>query len=297
MVYWCSYHLIVICYYSQSKEEESCQRQERLMLDSQQNYYPRSILYCAHCQKNYGQAKKETLGRYFTCPDQKSKDSSHLARVIRDSKAAICWLERESQLYNYRTKWSQLAMLKKIFRKREVEAGLFLFYSTIILCIAIETLNLLRMSQSVLAYFLIGILVLVISWRFIDIYFTNISIAFTSRFPSNPIRSVLYSFVGYVQIALCYAFGYVVLGSSQFDNNVNPMDAIFFSFATIATVGYGDLKPATVGAKILVVSELVLGLFFVAIIIAQVASWAMLSKREFGWYKIEELKADTDGSV
>jgi len=154
------------------------------------------------------------------------------------------------------------------------------------------------MAPPFLSFVSVVVLFALIFWRVIDIYLTNISITFTSRFPSNPIRSVLYSFVGYVQIALCYAFLYVVLGSSQFDfKNVTPTDAIFFSIGTMATVGYGDLKPATEGAKILVASELVLGLFFVAIIIAQVASWAMLSKREAGWYKIEDLKADMDVSV
>ena len=111
------------------------------MLDIQPDFYPRSILYCAHCKKNYGLAKREMLGHYFICPNQKSEDSNHLARVIRDNEAAICWLVREGQLYNYRTKWSQLVLLQKIWSKSTIpqkirpmiEAGPFLFISTIIL--------------------------------------------------------------------------------------------------------------------------------------------------------------------
>ena len=68
------------------------------------------------------------------------------------------------------------------------------------------------------------------------------------------------------------------------------MESVFYSFATIATVGYGDLSPSTNLARLLVVLELILGLFFVAIILAQVAGWATKSRREEGDYPIEDLK-------
>jgi Na+/H+-dicarboxylate symporter len=96
--------------------------------------------------------------------------------------------------------------------------------------------------------------------------------------------------MGYIQIALSFAFFYIAIGNGHFVSEVTPIASIFFSFATIATVGYGDLSPTTSLAQLIVVLELVLGLFFVTIILAQVAGWATKSRREEGDYPIQDLQ-------
>jgi hypothetical protein len=260
------------------------------MLDPNKARFPEAVLFCADCNRGFGRARKGTLGFYFTCPDQKECEPPHLARVILDQRSAKWWLARERQFLTFQKQLSPFMALRKILSK--MEAGSYLLFSTAFLCIAIAGWNLLLMWQSVLACVLAGILVALVSWRFIDIFVTNVSITFTSRFPANPVRSVLFSFVAYVQVALCFAFWYLVLGrmQGQFGETVTPIAAVFYSFATIATVGYGDLKPLRAGAKLLVASELVLGLFFVAIVIAQVAGWATTSRREAGEYPVSDLK-------
>jgi voltage-gated potassium channel Kch len=48
--------------------------------------------------------------------------------------------------------------------------------------------------------------------------------------------------------------------------------AIYFSFITLATVGYGDLVPSTPLARALVVSEAVLGQFYMVVMVARLVS-------------------------
>jgi hypothetical protein len=53
-------------------------------------------------------------------------------------------------------------------------------------------------------------------------------------------------------------------------------DAVYFSVVTIATVGYGDIQPLpnADAVKLLIVSELLLGLYVLAGILAVVSAWA-----------------------
>jgi len=265
------------------------------VLDPEKARFPQAILFCADCGKTFGKARNEALGHYFVCPEQKDAHP-HLARVILDQRSATWWLARERQFLAFQTKFSPFALLRKVFP--QMEAGWYLALSTAFLCIAVGIWQSLPTIGSVIGCLLASVLVVLVLWRFIDLFVTNISITFTSRFPANPIRSVLFSFVAYVQVVLCFAFWYLVLGQvdGQFNEPVTPVAAVFYSFGTIATVGYGDLKPLTAGAKFLVAFELVAGLFFVAIIIAQVAGWSTASRREAGEFAVDDLKAPTDGS-
>ncbi len=51
------------------------------------------------------------------------------------------------------------------------------------------------------------------------------------------------------------------------------MSAIYFSFVTIATVGYGDIAPKSTLAQFTVVSEIMVGLYLLAVILGIVARW------------------------
>ena len=50
-------------------------------------------------------------------------------------------------------------------------------------------------------------------------------------------------------------------------------DAVWWAFATIATVGYGDMVPVTASGRVIGVILMVVGLALVAIITASIASW------------------------
>jgi hypothetical protein len=246
------------------------------------------IFFCADCNCSFGKARNENLGLHFICPKEKKGKPPHLARIVLDQQPAKKWLRWERKLLDFQTRFSRFGGLRKVLPK--MEAGAYVAISTLFFLVAILLWSPLSTQQWYIRYPLSAVLLALAIWRFIDIFVTNISITFTSRFPANPIRSVLYSLVGYVQIALSFAFFYVVLGSDHFTKKVDAMGSVFYSFGSIATVGYGDLSPSTNLSRLLVVLELILGLFFVAIILAQVAGWATKSRREEGDYPIEDLR-------
>jgi inward rectifier potassium channel len=66
--------------------------------------------------------------------------------------------------------------------------------------------------------------------------------------------------VAYVVFNLAFAALYRLQDGSIFDGGTSFADAFFFSVQTMATIGYGDLRPATVYANILVSTEVLLGL-------------------------------------
>jgi len=259
------------------------------MADPKKARFPQDVIFfCADCNCSFGKAKNENLGLHFICPNEKKENPPHLARIILDQQSAKTWLRWERKLLNFQTRLSPFSCLRKLWSK--MEAGTYVASSTVFLLTVISIWPLLLVLPPILRCPLSTVLVALVMWRFIDIFVTNVSITFTSRFPANPIRSVLYSLVGYVQIALSFAFFYVALGSDHFSKKVDAVGSVFYSFGTIATVGYGDLSPSTDLARVLVVLELILGLFFVAIILAQVAGWATKSRREEGDYSIEDLR-------
>ena len=62
-------------------------------------------------------------------------------------------------------------------------------------------------------------------------------------------------------------------------------DFLHFSFATITTVGYGDIVPMTPRARVLSSLEAVVGTFYVATLVARLASN----------YRSEDLRRDEAG--
>jgi hypothetical protein len=65
--------------------------------------------------------------------------------------------------------------------------------------------------------------------------------------------------------------------------------AIYFSFGTVLTVGYGDLKPPGIVARGVVISKLILGLFFVVIVVGQVVAWATQTDPPRGEFSLERV--------
>ena len=112
-------------------------------------------------------------------------------------------------------------------------------------------------------------------------------------------------------ILLVIAMG--VLAVSLFENNLSIKDAFWWSIVTITTVGYGDMVPATTGGRVVAVCLMILGIGFLGMFTANIASILVggeimkekgmekcRAKKHFilcGWnYKtkeiIEELKSD-----
>lgn len=57
-------------------------------------------------------------------------------------------------------------------------------------------------------------------------------------------------------------------------------DSIYFSFVTLTTLGYGDITPASPGARTLAMFEAILGQFFLTVLVAWLVGLYIASGRE-----------------
>jgi hypothetical protein len=96
---------------------------------------------------------------------------------------------------------------------------------------------------------------------------------------------------GYVLIGLTWTFAYQLLiqqapGAIRFDAAVaaapsqQPNDLIYFSFVTLTTVGYGDVRPVHPVARSLAVAEALVGQLYLAILIASLVGMALQARVE-----------------
>jgi hypothetical protein len=89
-------------------------------------------------------------------------------------------------------------------------------------------------------------------------------------------RSLITVFLNYIEICLSYAVIYLhysLTVPNFFSSSLNGgIHAVYFSFVTSATVGFGDVTPKDSFARILVISQIILFLFFVGIFISFFAS-------------------------
>jgi len=98
------------------------------------------------------------------------------------------------------------------------------------------------------------------------------------------IDSIFAAIVAYVLAALAFAAAYsavYVLAPASFhfpeavtttENGAVELQTVYFSFVTIATLGYGDITPHLPFSQMLVVCEAMFGQFYVAVVLAWLVS-------------------------
>ena len=84
------------------------------------------------------------------------------------------------------------------------------------------------------------------------------------------IRSIVTAIATYVGAATVYACVYFLLGAEHIAppfsrDPTGVLEAVYFSFVTVTTLGYGDFKPCTPEAKAVVISQLIVGLLILAV--------------------------------
>lgn len=103
-------------------------------------------------------------------------------------------------------------------------------------------------------------------------------------------ETVLGAIAAYVIVGMCFAFTYRAIGAVQavpFFGSAGAgdmADALFFSFTTLTTTGYGNLVPATNPGQSLAVMEAVLGQLFLVTALAKIVT-AWKPRR---WQRTEE---------
>jgi hypothetical protein len=109
-----------------------------------------------------------------------------------------------------------------------------------------------------------------------DILLAHTTIAFVTRSPALPLRSSLLAFFAWIQVGVGYAAFLAWQGKNFTPSLETASQAIYLSFVTMATLGYGDITPnkSEPLALWLVIFELFIGLYFLTVIIAIIASWA-----------------------
>jgi hypothetical protein len=94
--------------------------------------------------------------------------------------------------------------------------------------------------------------------------------------------SVCGAFCGYLIVGIVFGHGYCLIEAAHPGSFRGPADAVavlqahqerrfllvYFSLVTLATVGYGDITPATELTRSLAVVEAILGQFYIAVLIA-----------------------------
>jgi voltage-gated potassium channel len=100
-----------------------------------------------------------------------------------------------------------------------------------------------------------------------------LSVVFGSR--RITVDGIFAAFVAYLLLAFAFGliYNFMILRSPEsFKGALNPNnhfgDVTYFSLVTIATLGYGDIVPATNAARTIATIEAVIGQFYVAVIVA-----------------------------
>ena len=103
------------------------------------------------------------------------------------------------------------------------------------------------------------------------------SIAFTGLPAWRPLRALVFVFMNYISIAIAYGVLYATLCRASLNLVPELIDIIYFSFCTLTTLGIGDIYPArqTVLVKLLAISEILIGLYFWAVLVGTIISWAV----------------------
>lgn len=98
-------------------------------------------------------------------------------------------------------------------------------------------------------------------------------------------RELLYGLCAlYLQIALAFAFSFHVVGGlvpDAFSGPTGPLrldDFVYYSLATLTTVGYGDIHAIAPAARLLAGTEAVVGVMFIALAVAR--SLALINDEE-----------------
>ena len=178
------------------------------------------------------------------------------------------------------------------FELAQGKLGRFIAFSTI-LVIGVWSL---RGSAIVfrigMALAVVGLLFNLVSYKSDTIAYEHISVTLFSTFlvlaMLSTLKQVLFqntvdinrlygAVCAYLLLGVLWALAYASLasasptafkGAADVEGSVWSVQWIYFSFVTLTTLGYGDITPVSSTARVLAYSEAILGLFYMAVLVA-----------------------------
>ena len=126
-------------------------------------------------------------------------------------------------------------------------------------------------------------LTIIATYLIADMFMLPTSIAFGGLPPMRPLRALVFLLINYISICIAFGLLYITLCRSSFNIDPDLIDLAYFSFTTMTTLGLGDISPArhTILVRFLVFPEVLIGLYFWAVLVGMIISWAVREiKRE-----------------
>ena len=110
-----------------------------------------------------------------------------------------------------------------------------------------------------------------------DMFVLPTSYAFGGVDPVRPLRAMVLIFINYISICTAFGLLYVALCRSSFGIDPDLFDLAYFSCTTMTALGLGDITPMrhTILTRFLVISEVLIGLYYWAVLVGMIISWAV----------------------
>jgi hypothetical protein len=111
---------------------------------------------------------------------------------------------------------------------------------------------------------------------------------FILRAPKVNMEVLCAGISGYLMMGILWTLAYVLVAqiipesfvfSTGQGRTMKGIEALYFSFVTLCTVGYGDIVPASHASRMLAVFEAMAGTFYVTILIARLVAMYSAEKR------------------
>ncbi|MEN6351286.1 MAG: ion channel [Syntrophomonas sp.] len=109
-----------------------------------------------------------------------------------------------------------------------------------------------------------------------------------------------YWIMSFISITIGYSniyLGLVRENANSFVGLLDGMSSIYFSIVTFATVGYGDIYPASITAKFVVMSEIGVSVITLPIIIAASIAWIINQKQISGKRSKQEILSNAKSNI
>ena len=249
------------------------------MPESSDSGRERIIAYCATCREVLGDCPHVYVGQAVRCPNESLASRRHLARVVR-GRTGLVWLRVEHFVLSFERRYSPRRWFGNWGGFFVNRAGLYVLIQiavSLAMLLLVASRLTIRGSGMPMTILASSLSLLIMA----DCIIGNTSVAFVSRYPVNYLRTTLFALGSYLAILVGFATLYAGLTGSFHigtvaEGTLTSIQALYFSFVTATTLGYGDIAPAVDSAipQVIVVLQLVVSLYYLVTVIAVVASWA-----------------------